>query len=340
MNLSKSNKLDHIKWYTDSDAIQKGEPGIIHSFTACLATTMFHLNSQLNPAWLMGASGFAFRIFANKVMCPSAMSVFDFSTILPESVEQNGYYCNYISRYWEETHIEKDKQKEAHIEIVKAIDRNIPAIVWDIAHVEWGLIIGYDETKQIYDTLTNEGKPHPLPYENLGHNGINILSVTIPVRKNKRTKEEIIRNSLKTAVAHAEQRENYERSDYQDGLPAFDLWASLFDHWALLYEAGKKRDISKNIPRFAEYYAGHHYSARFYARDYLRQISDQNEYLKKAAAAYTHVAASLKSVWNCFTEKKKLNVELLRSLAEQIRQAKIAEEEGLNFLKKYITLNS
>jgi hypothetical protein len=326
----KSNKLDQIKWFTDSKAIQKGEPGICHSF---------HLDAELNPAWLMGVSGFAFRIFANKVMCPSAMSVFDFSAILPESVEQNGYHCNYISRYWEEAHIEKNKQREAHIEIVKAIDRNIPAIVWDIAHVEWGLIIGYHEEKQIYDTLTNEGKPHPLPYENLGHNGINILSVTIPDQKNKRTREKIIQNSLKTAIAHADQKENYERPDYQDGLSAFDLWASLFDHWALLVEAGKEKNISREIPKCAEYYAAHHYSARCYGRNYLKQISEGNKYLESAATAYTHVAVSLKPVWDCFAEKKKLNVELLRSLADHIRQAKIAEEEGLNFLRKYITLN-
>jgi hypothetical protein len=335
-----SNQLNQIKWYTDSEAIQKGEPGICHSFMACLATTMFHLNGELDPAWMMGASGFAFRIFANKVMCPSAMSVFDFSSILPQSVEQNGYHCNYISRYWGEAHIEKNKQQEAHIEIVKAIDRNVPAIVWDIANVEWGLIIGYDEEKQIYDTLTNEGESHPLPYENLGHNGINILSVTIPDQKNRRTREEIIHNSLKTAIVHAEQKETFERSDYQDGLPAFDLWATLFDHWALLFEAGKEKNISREIPNRAKYYAAHHYSARCYARDYLKQISDKDEYLKKAATAYIHVASFLKPIWDCFSKKENLNAEFLRSLADHIRQAKTAEEEGLDFLKKYITLSS
>ena len=43
---------------------------------------------------------------------------------------------------------------------------------------------------------------------------------------------------------------------------------------------------------------------------------------------------------NKIPSKKELNVELLRSLADQIRQAKITEEEGLDLLKKYIRLNS
>ena len=76
------------------------------------------------------------------------------------------------------------------------------------------------------------------------------------------------------------------------------------------------------------------------AYEQLKQIADQNGDLKKAATAYSNVATHLKPVWDCFAQKKKLNIELLRSLADQIRQAKIAEEEGLAFLKKYIKLNS
>ena len=69
----KANTLDGIKCYVDEAAKERAEPGICHSFMASLATTMNYIDRDVDPAWLMGASGFAFRMFMNKSLCPSAM---------------------------------------------------------------------------------------------------------------------------------------------------------------------------------------------------------------------------------------------------------------------------
>jgi hypothetical protein len=327
--------IENIEWYSDKNALQRGEPGVYHSFLASLATALNHFNGDIDPAWLMGSSAFAFRIIINETNCPSAMSIFDWS-FLPEAVKQMGLRCNYISRLWHEGDKEEERKQEAHQAIIEAIDRGVPAVVWDINDVEWGLIIGYDTDKNRYETLSYRGKQSNLPFEKLGKNGIDILSVAIPGEANNRSREDIILNSLRAAVAHAEQKEWMDRPKYQDGLPAFDLWSLIFERWAMLEEAGKSSNIGVDIMHFSEYYAGHHFSARCYARDYLKSIANDNETIHKASQSYEKVASRLKPIWDRFLNKKKPDVETLRSFSQNIKDAKLSEVEGIGHLKDYI----
>ena len=331
-----SNMLKSVTWYSDPAAGENGEPGIYHSFVAGLASALNHVKGELDPVWLMGSSAFAFRIFINEVMCPSAMSVFNWSYILPEAVRQAGYDCIYVSRMWEEVRQEKEKREQAHAAIVEGIGRGVPAVVWDIAGCEWGLIIGYDQEKRTYQTLTHRGKPSSLSFEKLGKNGIDVLSVIIPGEPNRRNRDEVILNSLKAAVAHAEQKEWMDRPKYQYGLPAFDLWALLLERWTLLLEAGKDPKIPADMPDFSKYYAGHHYSARCYARDYLETIADGSDLLKEASRSYAEVASCLKPLWDHFSEKRKTDEKILRSFSQNIKDAKRAEEKGIGYIREYL----
>jgi hypothetical protein len=303
---------------------------------ASLATALNYINRKLDPVWLMGSSAFAFRIFINETFCPSAMSIFEWSATLPEAALQYGHKCDYYSRMWDEEDKEAKRRKEAHEAIVTAIDNNIPTVVWDIKNTEWGLIVGYDDNQRKYDCMTNQGMFSFLDYRKLGQNGINILSVTIPGEANSRDRDETIRNSLKAAVAHAEQKEWNKRPEYQDGLPAFDLWALLFDRWAILTKGGKAENLPKNISLFAKYYAGHYYSARCYARDYLDTIKGDDPNLNNAHESYIKVASLLKPVWNNFAEKPDLSADTLRSLSATIKSAKQSEEQGIGFIKEWL----
>ncbi len=301
-----------------------------------LATALYYIEGKLDPVWLMGSSAFAFRIYVNEVMCPSAMSVFDFSSILPEAIEQLGYHAIYICRYWNEADKESLKQAEAHAAIVEGIDRGVPAIVWDIAEAEWGLIIGYDLEEKVYHALNHKGEPSLLSFGKLGRNGIDILSVAIPGEANKRSRNEITHNALKASVDHAEQKEWTERPKYQNGLPAYDLWASLFEKWAIILEAGKGNNIHPEIWNFATYYAGHHYSARCYAREYLKLITNGNDLLIKAVSSYEIVTSSLKTLWDYFSQDRQIDAKALYSLSESVKRAKASEKEGIYFIKEYL----
>ncbi len=332
-------KLENIIWYKDKDAEARNEPGIYHSYMKSLATALNYIEGKLDPIWLMGSSTFAFRIWANEVMCPSAMSLFSFSTILPEAIEQAGYHANYICRYWEEVEKESERRAEAQATIIEGIERGIPAIVWDIAEAEWGLITGYDLKNEGYYALTHRGEPRLLSFKKLGRNGINILSVAIPGTTNQRSRDEMIRSSLTAALDHAEQKEWTDRPKYQNGLHAFDLWASLFKKWGMLVKAGKSNNIHQDIWKFASYYAGHYYSARCYAREYLKSIANGNDWLGKAGSSYKTVASSLKPVWEYFSQDRQINASALVSLSENIKSARSSEERGIDFIRQYLSFN-
>lgn len=331
-------RLDGVTWYTDEAARARGEPGIAHSYLASLATTLQYLDDVVDPVWLMGASGFAFRIFVNETFCPSAMSVFDWSRLLPEAVEQAGRRCVHVSRLWDEDALEAERREEAHRAIVEGMASGRPAVTWDVHDAEWGLIVGFDEGRGEYETLTSAGETSTLPFDRLGRNGIDILSVAIPGEPNGRPREEVVRRSLEAAVAHAEGREWMDRPKYQDGLAAFDLWATLYDRWALITKAGKADRLSPDLPRFARYYAGTHYGARCYARDYVERVAEGAPRLEDAAAAYSIVAAALQLVWE---HARALDgaasaPEGLEAVARSIREAKVAEEAAVEALRRHL----
>jgi hypothetical protein len=325
-----TKKIENITWYEDAAAKERGEPGVYHSFVASLATALDCLGQLDDPAWLMGASTFAFRSFVNQVMCPSAMSIFNWRAVLPEAVEQLGRRCTYISRLWGEDDIEEARRTEAQGEIRAAIDRGVPAIVWDIHVPEWGLIIGYDNDARRYHTLGCDRRTSTMGFDELGQRDIKILSVAIPGEPNSRSRREVVLNSLKAAVAHARQQEWMDRPKYQDGLPAMALWASII-------QPGHNEKISFE---FSQYYAGHHYSARCYARDYLAQIADGDKALEAASVAYAQAASCLKPVWEAFYGERKPADRVLSALAQRIRESKAAEEEAVGSLAQYLDRNA
>ncbi|MHC4309903.1 MAG: hypothetical protein ACYSSN_08165 [Planctomycetota bacterium] len=296
----------------------------------------FAIRLWRNPVWLMGASGFAFRIFMNSNFCPSAMSMFNFSAILPEAVEQAGYQCQYVSRMWDESALEKERRNEGHSAIAGGIEQGRPAVVWDVADCEWGLIVGYDANRKVYMTLTHTGQPSKLKFRKLGRNGIDILSVAIPGKPNKRSRQDVVRKSLEMAVNHAQQREWIDRPQYQDGLPGLDMWADIMDKGAMMAEAEKLKCCGHDALMFPEYFAGCFYGARCYARDYLKMIADSDEHLNQAAACYGQVAACLQPVWDCFVKRKWPKTEIFKKLAQHIRDAKDNEKKGIEFIKMHL----
>jgi hypothetical protein len=329
-------KILDIEWYRDETSIKNDEPGIVHSFAASLATCLNHISTDFDPIRFMGSSAFAFRIFANETLCPSAMSIFDWTTVLPEAVRQSGYNCRHVSRLWHEGGREKERRELAHQLMLESINDNTPSVVWDINEREWGLIIGYDDDRMEYITMANRGGILSLPYEKLGRNGIDILSVITPFGPNDRTGDEKKDNSLRAIVAHAEQKEWTDRPAYQNGLAAYDQWALLFDRWAMIVDEGKTDNIKTDIVSNSNYYSSHYASARCYARDYMKMISNGNSQLTKAADAYEIVASLLKAVWKMSPGEKNIPADELQIISKHIWDARRAEEEGVNFIKDYL----
>ncbi|MFZ5519553.1 MAG: hypothetical protein ACOY90_23205 [Candidatus Zhuqueibacterota bacterium] len=338
--MMESHLIENITWFTDQAAGEAGEPGIHHSYMKSVATALNYLDEKFDPVWLMGSSGFAFRIFINVNLCPSAMSIFDFSAILPEVIEQSGYRAAYFGRYWNDEAHEKIRRDQAHEAILAGIDRNVPAVVWDIYDAEWGLITGYNARGKFYHTLTHRGEKSTLPFARLGRNGIDILSVAIAGEPNQKTRDEIVFNALKAAVCHAEQGEWTERGRYQNGLAAYEMWSAFYEKAAMIINAGKGANIKQDVWDHAAYHASHHYSARCYARDFLKMIAPGNDALAAAASLYETAASLLKLVWYAMVINRNLNADTLNFLAQQIREAKQAEEKGIRQINAYLKIST
>jgi hypothetical protein len=325
------NKLDSIAWLKDEEAESEGiYAGPFFSFTRSLWVSLVAAGNDIDPAWVTGASGFAFRIWvAGETLCPSAMSVFNWK-LLPKGLKQVGFDCKYISRMWNEESLEVERREEAHREIVKAVDAGIPPIVWDISVPEWCLIIGYDDEEQAYEFLCVTGKTGRQPYEKLGRNEIPILSVTIPGVPNGLEKEDRIRTILQTAVDHARQREWEERPQYQDGLPAFEVWAKLMEpkRFAEMMEKHGKNPL----PPW--YYASTYVSMRYYAWRFLKSLEVDD--LTPAVETYRKVFESLKAVYEPVKDMKIPDNRQLSNMSAAIRQAGEYETEGVKILESYI----
>ena len=138
------------------------------------------------------------------------------------------------------------------------------------------------------------------------------------------------------AVDHADQKEWMDRPKYRDGLPAFDLWATLFDRWARQSRAGKAGGIENDLPLFASIYAKTYYSSRLYARDYLRSIAGSNHRLLAAADSYASVARCLRSVWRHNPERKDEDAQSLAGIAADIREAGRHEAEGVELIRQWL----
>ncbi len=231
----------------------------------------------------------------------------------------------------------EERRREGHQAIAAGIERGVPAVVWDVHDTEWGVIVGYDDNAGGYNTLTCEGNAGSLPYELLGQNGVDVLSVVIPGDVNHRDRKVVIRNSLETAVRHARQQEWADRPEYQNGLEGFDLWALLFERWGMLIETGNASNIGVDIEAFARYYANHHFSARCYACDYLKTIADGDALLEGAARQYEMVAESLRPLWKqLVVSREEATSSSLRGMSERIREAKTVEEEGIRLIEAHL----
>lgn len=254
----------NISW----DGIQDAT-GYLFSFAKSLACAVKNSPWSEYAEDIVATSGFAFRMWVNKDLCPSATSIWGFDCQKPW-VESGGLICEYVGRYWGQEHIEKEKQLEA-IKIIKAsIDRGIPAISWDTGVPEWGLITGYDDASQVFYTLAiNAEKADPtstsyntaeMPYDALGKREIPILSVLTITGSSGKAKEDILHDTLKLAAGHLKGK---EWCDNAKGLEAYPALIGIFN---------EEPDIAASWN--AGYYLGTYGALKEYAYKYFEKVGE------------------------------------------------------------------
>lgn len=250
-----------ISW----DGIQDAT-GYLFSFAKSLACAVKNSPWSEYAEDIVATSGFAFRMWVNKDLCPSATSIWQFDCQKPW-VENAGLTCEYVGRCWGEEHIEKERQLEAIQNIKASIDRDIPAISWDIGIPEWGLITGYDDTTRVFSALPiTEGKialTDPtcnyiqIPYDTLGKREIPILSVLTITGISNKSKMDILSDTIQLAINHLKGEEWCENPK---GLNAYPTLISIFE---------ENPDLAASWN--AEYFLGTYGALKEYACKYFEK---------------------------------------------------------------------
>ncbi len=167
---------------------------------------------------VVATSGFAFRMWAAGDLATEAISGWDFDC-QKAWVENSGFLCEYVGRYWGEEEEEEAKREEAIVTIRSSIDRDIPAIAFDVGGAEWGLITGYDDENEVLNAVAITGDKIRIPYLLLGKFDIPILSVLTITGKSEKSPKDIWDGTLHMAISHMMGEES---SDLISGLAVYE----------------------------------------------------------------------------------------------------------------------
>lgn len=96
---------------------------------------------------IVATSGFAFRMWVNPELCPSAMSIWDFGR-QPTWILNGGLETSFMNCCWQPDNVLNQAREDTLPKIRDSIDRGIPVVAWDIGVLEWGLLTGYDDRKR------------------------------------------------------------------------------------------------------------------------------------------------------------------------------------------------
>lgn len=285
--------------------------GYLFSFTKALGCAVKNSPYSEYAEDIVATSGFAFRMWVDgKELCPSAMSIWDFD-LQKSGVLNGGLKCKYVSRLWGEDSVEEERRLEAVKIIKESIDNGIAAISWDIATCEWGLIIGYDDENSTFATLSVSGED-TLTYEKLGKNEIPILSVITIIGKSDKSREQILKDTMKIAVSHANGNEWCEN---EKGLSAYPA----------LIKFLKKENFNSELSWNIEYYLGTYCSLRYYAYKYF-----EKEKKDELAKLYKDIYESLKAAFDIKKSIKTYDSTELDKIEKYVTSAYEIEKKAIS----------
>lgn len=298
----------------------KETTGFLHTFASSLLGVLSVAPFATDPDDSVATTGFAFRIWIDaKEFCPSAMSIWNYG-LMPKGVRNAGYACTYDSRLWGETAVELERRQQAHAHIKASIDRGIPAIAWDLGVAEWGLIVGYDDTRMqyAYIDVTGEGM---LDYDKLGQREIPILSVLTVTDKIPVDKTEQLESTLRIAASHAR---GGEPCDNASGLAAYDALLDLC-----------QQDVQENDWSW-QYTLGTFCDLRYFAWQYLQKAAAADPSLAAAAGRYHDVYAAWRQAYDAHASKL-TSAEKREAIHGQMKKAAAAERSGIEAIEAWLS---
>lgn len=301
-----------ITW--DSGVYDK--TGYLFSFAKSLGTAVKNSPYEALADDIIATSGFAFRMWVAKDLCPSATSIWSFDE-QKRWIENGGLLCNYVGRYWGEDHIEKEKRLLAIEQIKKSIDSGIPAISWDIGIPEWGLVTGYDEEAKQLKVLPITGQANVMSYDLLGKRELPILSVLTITGISQKPQDEILKDTLKLALSHLNGEEWCENAKGLNAYPA------LIKHFEESFDSNKSWNI--------DYYLGTYGGLKYFAYKYFEKVQ-----LSELAKLYEEIYICWQEAFDIKTSQD-INVSDVREkIATLLKTAYDKESKAVQVMKELI----
>ncbi len=287
--------------------------GYLFSFAKCLSAAV--RNSPFNEFAddIIATSGFAFRMWVNPDLCPSATSIWAFDMQEPW-VENGGFFCKHVGRYWEEDLIEKERRLAAIENIKESVDNGIASVAWDISGYEWGLVVGYDDETQKLYTLKINGSEDEISYASLGQLNIKILSVLTVTGRSDKSTEEIMTDTVKLAAYHLS---GGEWCGNQKGLAAYPAFITAM-------KEKYNTELSWNL----DYYLGTYGALKYYAWSYF------DKYGKTLAEYYRIIHKAWQTAFEIKKSRDATESTVMNEIITEIEKAYDLETKACELMKQ------
>lgn len=285
--------------------------GYLFSFAKCLSAALMHSGYAGYADDIIASSGFAFRMWVDAALCPSAASIWEFRQQKPW-VENGGLTADYAERLWGEDAVEEERRLKATEIIKTSVDSGIAAVSWDISGCEWGLITGYDDETSAFATLKISGEESSIRYDQLGRLDLPIMSVLTVTGKSDKSRGDIVRDTKKLAKSHLY---GEEWCDNAKGLAAYD---------ALIGFVTEKL-MGESVWNL-EYMLGTYAALKWYAWKFFEKYGEQ-----ELAALYKTVHEAWQAAFDANRRDMPLD-EKKAKMAELLTYAKDAETKAAEMM--------
>jgi len=294
--------------------------GYLHTLAKSVAAIVCHStlsDTPIPPEDIITVSGFAHRMWIAADLCPSAMSIWDFSK-QPTWFGNAGLTCNYVSRMWEEDAHEAERRLAAEHQIKSGIDHGVGSAAWDVGGGEWGVIRGYDEKEHLYEVLKPDGSITVLPFDGLGNLDIPILSVLTPCAYVPKPADILVRDTVTLAASHLRGEE--WSSGNVSGLAAYPALIACVENGAF--------DQTWNL----DYYLGTYAALKAHAAAFYDRHRADHPICDALAAAYSTVS----DAWNHACQCSHADIAVdgkRRCIIDALHIAHTAEDRALAFME-------
>lgn len=262
------------------------------SYIAAVEGALRHAGLWQGETWkLMGMTGIGFHFILHREICPSSVTVYDWTSDHLGAMDRIGIHSQVYSAMDFRMNTFGKIREDAIRLIQQSILKDRPVLVWAPTRLlEFGLITGFDDADGVFFVRDCTGQPcDPLLYSNLGLSEVPMLFYQIFHEKVDVNPDKIFRDSLLYGIS--EWDKTYHMSpDFASGRMAYDFLIKAM-------ETGRFNDFG--LAYVLSVYADSHKCIAQYLR-FVEQTSKQFKGLEKAAALFEEITAKYNALTALF----------------------------------------